>query len=104
MSWNNNNIKDDPFFKNFKPISLLRKRTNTFSGKNSWTNSYFYHILQLKSLIEDRVRENYPDFELDLHEFVDFLYHTSSGKIDPYLDDLTEDVQSIFFQYLVHKN
>ena len=98
-------MKEDQFFKNFKPISFFRKKNHTTEyNKDSWTHSYFYHILQLKSIVDDRIKQDFPDSGLDLEEFIDFLYHTSSGKVSPYLDDLPEDVQNMYFSYLINRN
>lgn len=96
-------------WKRNKKYMLKNIRPDKYKGKHKkdqWVQTYFYHILQLKTIIEDRIREDYPGTHVDLEYFIDFLYHTSSGDISPFVESIDiypEYIQDVYFSYLINK-
>ena len=83
----------------------IPKPSNNVSN-NVWEHTYFKHILDLgniftvgtKKLGIETASVNFLDI------FSDFIRQCSSGEISPYIEDLDQNTEEIYFEYTIKRN
>ena len=89
-----------------KVRNQLPKDRNSSIG--SWEYAYFKHILELKRIFEEGIK-NLKTIRIDTKsvEFIDnfsrFIKEYSSGEISKFLEELNEYEEDIFFKYITAK-
>jgi hypothetical protein len=84
----------------------LQQSNNSYS---TWELTYFKHILEIHSIFANAIDElgfshintKSADF---LHIFGKFIRKCSSGKISPYIEELTNEEEQIYLEYTIKRN
>ena len=75
---------------------------------DAWEHTYFKHILDLHEIFMNDFRNlKIPDFDpcsaSFLYTFGQFVRECSSGEISPYVDDLSEDLENFYCEYIIKR-
>ena len=79
-------------------------------GRDSWEYVYFEHILNLRKIFEkgiknlninNKINTRSVDF---LDNFCIFLKKYSSGKISPYIENLNEKTEKMYYEFVIKRN
>lgn len=77
----------------------IRKNTRRRNyNYNMWEYAYFPHLLEMYNLIYDEWTPK------DMLNFCRFIYRVSYGEISPYLNDMTEEQELLYFEYIIKRN
>ena len=113
----NKHDKNDNYISTYKFINLPSRRKlvrnqipkNRESSLDSWEYAYFKHIINLRHIfvegikklkISTKIDTKYVDF---FNNFSRFIKVYSSGEISPYLEELNEYEENMYFKYTIAK-
>lgn len=65
---------------------------------NVWEYAYFPYLVEMYKLLYDEWTAK------DMSDFCQFIYRVSSGKISPYLNDMTKEEEELYFAYIIKRN
>ena len=104
------NVKYDKIFSPefYKRRSNFRNTVtkNSNSSYGVWEYTYFQHIIDLSNIFKEYTKE--LDIKTDTFDFLDvfskFIYKFSSGKINPYIELLTENTDNLYKEFTIKRN